>query len=127
MGIRAWPIRVLKSGEVRVLKGGMEAIRLVVEDRRIDVNLQDTSFLREMLDLRVEPEKKSVLEEVSRLKDFAEELKKDGCTVMVSLRGKPALKLGLEASPKLTRLMKMGNAIEVKNILELISLFRELR
>jgi hypothetical protein len=127
MEIGTWPLRILKSGEVSVLKGGTEAIRLIVEDRRIDINLQDTSFLRDLLDIKVKPEKKSVLKEISRLKDIAEELKKDGCTVTVSIEGKPTLKLGLEANPKLTRLMMLGSAIQVKNIRKLIHLFKELR
>jgi len=104
----------LKLGEVVFHIDGMDALKVKIEEKKIDINLQgEKSFLGNLFNISVDPEKKST-ESFQPLKDMAEKLKKDGFTVSISYQGETLLKLGLEAKPStLIRLVTRSNAIEL--------------
>ncbi len=127
MEIPIWLLHLLKSGKAVVLVDGVETLRVGIENKKIDINLQSEKFLKDVLEAKVEPEEKSVLKRVQQLKDVAEEFKKEGLTVTFSHKDRALLKLGAEARPKLLRLVTQSKAIEVKNMDKLIRLVKELR
>lgn len=127
MQIPIWLLHSLKSGEASVLIDGIETIQLRIENKKIDINLQNKKFVKDVLKVEVEPEKKSILKKVQQLKDIAEELKKEELTVTFSHKGCAMLKLGAEARPKLLRLVTLSKAIEINNMGKLIQLIKDLR
>lgn len=127
MQIPIWLLHSLKSGEVSVLIDGIETLQLRIENKKIDINLRKKKFIKDLLKVEVEPEKKSILKKVQQLKDIAEEFKKEGLTVSISHEDRVVLKLGSEAHPKLLRLVTLSKAIEINNMGKLIQLIKDLR
>lgn len=127
MQIPIWLLHSLKSGGASVLVGGIETLQVRIEDKKIDVNLQDEKFLKGVLEVEVEPEKKSILKRVQQLREIAEEFKKEGLTVTFSHKDSAILKLGAEARPKLSRLVTLSKAIEINNMGKLMQLIKNLR
>ena len=104
----------LTLGEVSFHIDGKEALKVKMEDKKIDINLQgEKSILGNFLNVEVDPEKKST-EAFKQLKDMAEKLKKDEFTVSISYQGDTLLKLGLEAKPStFLKLITRSSAIEI--------------
>ncbi len=127
MQIPIWLLHSLKSGGAIVLVDGIETLRLKIENKKIDINLQDEKFLKDVLEVEVEPEEESILKKVQQLKDIAEEFKKEGLTVTFSHKDHGILKLGAEAHPKLLRLVTLSKAIEINNMGKLMRLIKDLR
>ena len=101
---------------------GKETLQLKIEGKRIDVNLLNKKLLKSILETKVEPEEKSLLGRLPQLKSLAKQLKKNGLTVIVSYKGTVLLTLGLEADPKLSRLVIGSDAIEIKSLSKLMQL-----
>ena len=124
MRIPVWPIRLLKSGLVDVVRDGKEIIRLRTENGVINIDLLDITSIGES---RVKVDKRSVLRALQELKEFADELRKNGLTVTIANNGKTALKLGAGVNPKFSRLITFSKAIEIKSMIELLKIFKKLR
>jgi len=127
MQIPSWPLRLLRSGGISVLKDGKKIFQLKIEERVIDVNLEEIGLAGDLLKTGAKPEERSILKMLKEQKRFAERLKKDGLTITVSHKGKVALKLGAGANPSLTRLLTFSKAIEIKSMSKLIQIAKELR
>jgi predicted MPP superfamily phosphohydrolase len=112
------PMHTLRSGEISVLRGEREILHLNIEDKRIDVDLQDIQPIRDLLNLLN-------LKKLKQLKGVAEKLREDGLTITVSHKGDIALKLGAEANPRFARLITLSNAIEISSMGKLIQIIKE--
>ena len=112
------PMHTLRSGELSVLRGGRGILHLDIEDKRIDIDLQDIQPIRDLLNLLN-------LKKLKQLKGVAEKLREDGLTITVSHKGDTALKLGTEANPRFARLITPSNAIEISSMSKLIQIIRE--
>jgi len=115
-------VHVLKSGEMSLLIREKETLQLKIEDRRIDVNLLNKKLLKSILETKVESEEESLLGKLPQLKSLAKQLKKNGLTVIVSYKGTALLTLGLEADPKLSRLVIGTDAIDINSLSKLMQL-----
>lgn len=127
MQIPSWPLQLLRSGGISILKDGKEIFQLKIEERVIAVNLEEIGLVGDLLKIGAKPEERSILKMLKEQKSFAERLKKDGLTITVSHKGKVALKLGAGANPSLTRLLTFSKAIEIKSMGKLIQIAKELR
>jgi len=127
MPIPSWPLQILKSGGVSVLKDGKKILQLKIEENVIDVSLEEIGLAGDLLKTGAKPEDRSIRAMLKEQKNFAERLKKDGLTITVSHKGKVALKLGADANPSLTRLLTFSKAIEIKSMAKLIQIAKELR
>ncbi len=99
-----------------------ETLQLKIEDRRIDINLLNKKLLKSILETKVESEEKSLLGKLPQLRSMARQLKKNGLTVIVSYKGTAVLTLGLEADPKLSRLVIGTDTIEINSLSKLMQL-----
>ncbi len=127
MQIPIWPLQLLKSGGVSVLKDGKKIFQLRIAEKVIDVDLEEIGFTGDLLKIGVKPEEKSILKMLKEQKSFAERLKKDGLTITVSHKGEAALKLGVSANPGLTQLLTFSKAFEIKSMGKLIHIVKGLR
>ncbi len=115
-------VHALKSGEMSLLISEKETLQLKIEDKRINVNLLNKKLLKSILETKVESEEKSLLGRLPQLKSLAKQLKKNGLTVIVSYKGTALLTLGLEADPKLSRLVIGTDTIEINSLSKLMHL-----
>lgn len=115
-------VHALKSGKISLLTSGKATLQLKIEDKRIDVNLLNKKLLKSILETKVESEEKSLLGKLPQLKSLAKQFKETGLTVIVSYKGTALLTLGLEAHPKLSRLVIGTDAIEINSLSKLMQL-----
>ncbi len=111
---------MLKSGEVTVSTGDVQAFQLRVETKKIDLNIVDKEFLKTAL--KGGKQRSSLLDMLGLLKNIADELKDEGYTITISYQGKTAITLGLEASSSFFRLVTRTNAVEVNDLRKLLQL-----
>ena len=117
-----WLAYALKSGEATLFTKGTKTIHLKVENKRINVNLLNKEFLKDVMSVGVETEGKSILKTLKQLKNIANELKRDELTITISHKGSIVLTLGLGADPKLSKSVTRTNAIEINNLSKLMQL-----
>ena len=110
----------MKSGEATLFSGDVKALQLKVEDKKINLNVVNKKFLKDVIDSIMGAE--SMRHKLAQLKKIAEELKDEGITITVSYKGDIVLTLGSEANPKLPRLITKTNTIEIKNLHKLMQI-----
>jgi len=120
--IPLWLSQVLKQGKLSLQTNGVEDIQLQIEDNKMDLNFLRKELIKYLLELETEMKAKSVLERLKILKSLAEKLKKKGSTISISLKGQKIITLGLEAQPKISKIITGTNAIEVNSLIELTKL-----
>ncbi|WP_309492537.1 hypothetical protein [Candidatus Hecatella orcuttiae] len=127
MRIPAWLTQFVKSGEVSLFKNGKKIVELEIEGQEFTLNLEEASFLENLLKIGVKPEKKSIIKMLREQRKFAEKLREDGLTITISHKGIAVLKLGAGANPRFTRWLTFTKAIEVKSLGKLIEMLKELK
>jgi hypothetical protein len=114
--------QILKQGKLSLQTNGEEDIQLQIEDNKMDLNFLRKELIKYLLELETEMKGKSVLKKLKILKSLAEKLKKKGSTISISLKGQKIITLGLEAQPKISKIITGTNAIEINNLIELTKL-----
>ena len=120
MQFPTWISQVLKSGEVTVSTGDVQAFQLRVETKKIDLNIVDKEFLKTAL--KGGKQRSSLLDMLGLLKNIADELKDEGYTITISYQGKTVVTLGSEAAPSFSRVVTRTNAVEVNDLRKLLQL-----
>ncbi len=120
MQFPTWISQVLKSGEVTVSTGDVQAFQLRVETKKIDLNIVDKEFLKTAL--KGGKQRSSLLDMLGLLKNIAKELKDEGYTITISYQGKTVVTLGSEATPSFSRVVTRTNAIEVNDLRKLLQM-----
>lgn len=120
--IPLWLLRNIQQGEINLRAGGTEALRLKIESKEINLNFLRKEPLRSLLELETQLEKESIIKKMRSLKSIAEILKRDGLTMTISHRDRPVLTLGLQANPKLSRLITETSAIQINSLSRLLDL-----
>ncbi len=120
MKLPTWLGHVVKSGEVTLSTGDVEALQIKAEDDKIDICIVDKEFLKDVIG-RV-GSGVSIRSMLAQLKTIAGELNDEGLTITLSFKGDRLVTLGLEAKPKLSRLVTGTNAIEINNMRKLLEL-----
>ena len=120
MQLPTWLGHVVKSGEVTLFTGDVEALQIKAESNKIDINAANKEFLKDVVGSVGGG--RSVRSKLAQLKSFAGELKDEGLTFTLSYKGDRLVTLGSEAKPKLSRVVTRTNAVEVNNLRKLIEI-----
>ena len=120
MKFPTWISQVLKSGAVTVSAGDVEALKLRVENKKIDLNIVDKEVLKKALEGGTE--RSSLLDMLGLLKNIAKELKDEGYTITISYQGETVMTLGSEASSSFSRLVTRTDAVEINNLRRLLQM-----
>jgi len=117
-----WLVQALKSGGVSLFTAGAKTLQLKVEKKRIDIDMLDKDFLKDILRVGAEGKGQFTLGNIAKIRGIAEELEKDGFTVTISHKGSIVITLGYGAMPTLSQVITGTNAIEINNLSQLIRL-----
>ncbi len=120
MQLPTWLGHVVKSGAVTLSTGDVEALQIKAEDNKIEVNIDNKEFLKDVL--RSTGADGSIRSKLAQLKSISRELKDEGLTVTISFGGDRLVTIGLEAKPTLSRLVTGTDAVEINNLLRLLKL-----
>lgn len=112
-------ISLLKSGRITVHQNNKKIVEVDAKDNNVTVNITD--LFTEINTTR------RVITKLSEARTLADLLKKRGVTLTLSSHNKPIVRLGLDAKPKLSRLLTRSGDVEVTNLRELRRLDRRLR
>jgi hypothetical protein len=115
-----WLGHIIKSGEVTLSTDDVEALHVKAEDNKIDINATNKEFLKEVMGSVGGAA--SIRSGLAQLKSIAGELKDAGLTVTLSFDGDRLLTIGVEAKPKLSRLVTGTSAVEINNVRKLLEL-----
>lgn len=122
MQLPMWLVQALKSGGVSLFTAGAKTLQLKVEKKRIDIDMLDKDFLKDILRVGAEGKGQFTLGNIAKIRGIAEELEKDGFTVTISHKGSIVITLGYGAMPTLSQVITGTNAIEINNLSQLIRL-----
>ena len=120
MQLTTWLGHVVKSGEVTLITGDVEALQIKAEDNKIELSIANKEFLKDVLGSAGSGT--SIRSKLAQLKSIAVELKDEGLTVTLSYKGDLLVTIGLEAKPKFSRLVTRTDAVEINNLRKLIEL-----
>jgi len=118
--LTTWLGHVVKSGEVTLITGDVEALQIKAEDNKIELSIADKEFLKDVLGSAGGGT--SIRSKLAQLKSIAVELKDEGLTVTLSYKGDLLVTIGSEAKPKFSRLVTRTDAVEINNLRKLIEL-----
>ena len=117
--------QMVKSGKMTVSTNEGDKLQLKAEDNKIDVNVLDKQFLKEVMQSAAEGGEgkgQSLLGRLSMLRGMAEELKTEGLTITVSYQGDIVITAGSNAKPKLSRIVTGTKAVEINNLRKLMEM-----
>ena len=120
MQLATWLGHVVKSGEVTLITGDVEALQIKAEDNKIELSIANKEFSKDVLGSAGSGT--SIRSKLAPLKSIAVELKDEGLTVTLSYKGDLLVTIGLEAKPKFSRLVTRTDAVEINNLRKLIEL-----
>ena len=120
MQLPTWLGHVVKSGEVTLSTGDVEALQIKAENNKIDVSVANKEFLKDVMGSAGSGS--SIRSRLAQLRDIAGELKAEGLTVTLSFKGDRLVTIGVEAKPTLSRLVTGTGAVEINNLRKLLEL-----
>jgi hypothetical protein len=130
----------IKSGKIRVSQNNTEALEITAQNKKIDVNAKDKEFVKDIIISSVRngdgPLQKGVIGTIERgvtglrtvrnmqpvVKEIAEDLQREGVTVIISFKGDPVITMGSEANPKFTRFLLGTKSVEINSIRKIVEL-----
>ena len=120
MQLPTWLSHVVKSGEVTLITGDVEALQIKAEDNKIELSIADKEFFKDVFGSAGGGT--SIRRKLAQFKSIATELKDEGLTVTLSYKGDLLVTIGLEAKPKFSRLVTRTDVVEINNLRKLIEL-----
>ncbi|RLE77223.1 MAG: hypothetical protein DRJ44_02520 [Thermoprotei archaeon] len=119
-------IHRINSGNVVLTINGVVFAKTSFAERSITVNLFETTPIKELRELVKLPlSVKEILSTFSKFKNLAEILKRNRASIIVKWKDKELFIIGEKAKPKLKHLLRT-DAIEIKNIKDLLFLLKEI-
>jgi ABC-type uncharacterized transport system ATPase component len=116
-----WLGHVLKSGAVTLSTGDVEALQVKAEDNKIDLNVTDKNFLKDVMG-SAGSGTSSIRSRLAQLRSIAGDLKNEGLTVTLSYKGDRLVTIGLEAKPTFSQLLTGTSALEINNLPKLLEI-----
>jgi hypothetical protein len=113
-----WLFHGLKSGKIILFSNNTAAVRLSATENVVDIDAVNQQFLKDLLSIIKSGQ--PLLEQVKQLKTIAEDLRKEGLKVTISIEGDQVIAMGKDAKPKLSKVIIGTNAIEINNMQKLI-------
>ena len=120
MQLSTWLGHVVKSGEVTLFTGDVEALQIKAEGNKIELNTANKEFLKDVIGSAGSGT--SIRSKLAQLKGIAGELKDEGLTVTVSYKGDLLVTIGAEAKPTFSSLVTRTDAVEINNLRKLLEL-----
>ena len=129
--------QMLESGKLTLSTNNKEDLEVIAGNKRIDVNLKDTEFIKDLITSvrkgnknisTAETDKKSpqtvktTINMRETLIDTANELKQAGITITLSYKANLVATVGAQASAGISRLVTGTKAIEINSLPKLIEL-----
>ena len=123
-------VETIKSGKIIISQNDKEAVEVNVANKKIDANVKDKEFIKEIISsARGASTKKGIGESIHRgvdtlrearrtqplVKEMVEDLCREGVTITVSYKGDRVVTVGSEANSKLTRLVTGTKGIEINS------------
>ena len=117
--IKSWLGNIVKSGEVTLFTGEVEALHIKAANNKIDFSMNSEEFMKDAIE---SVGGSSIMSKLNQLKSIAEDLKEEGLTVTLSYKGDQLFTLGREAKSRISRLVTRTKALEINNLRKLIEL-----
>ncbi len=123
-------VETLKSGKITISEHNREAVEVNVLDKKIDANVKNKEFVKEIVSsARGATTKKGVAETIRSgidtfrearksqplVKELVEDLCREGVTITVSYKGDRVVTIGSEANSKLTRVVTGTRGVEINS------------
>ena len=131
-------VETLKSGKITISQNNKSSVELSISNKKIDANLQDKEFLKEIISssLQTTTTNKGISESIHRgihtlsearqiqplIKDLVEDLCREGVTLTVSYKGDRVITIGSEADSMLTRFVTGTKGIEINSAKRLVEI-----
>ena len=137
MQIVTWMGQMIESGKVTLSTKNKESIEIIAANKKIDVNLKDKEFIKDLIaSVRKGSKNISTTETVKEspemvktaksmretLIDTANELKQAGITITLSYKADVVATVGAQASAGISRLVTGTKAIEINRLPKLVEL-----
>ena len=128
---------MLESGKLTLSTNNKEDLEVIAGNKRIDVNLKDTEFIKDLItsvrkgnknistaesDKESPQTVKTTINMRETLIDTANELKQAGITITLSYKANLVATVGAQASAGISRLVTGTKAIEINSLPKLIEL-----
>ena len=129
--------QMLESGKVTLSTNNKEAIEIIANNKKIDVNAQNKELIKDIISsVRDVSKNNSVTERAKEIPemlktvnsaremliDVAEELTESGITITLSYKGNVVATIGTQANARLSRLVTGTKAIEINSLAKLIEI-----
>jgi len=129
--------QMLESGKLTLSTNNKEDLEVIAGNKRIDVNLKDTEFIKDLItsvrkgnknistaetDKESPQTVKTTINMRETLIDTANELKQAGITITLSYKANLVATVGAQASAGISRLVTGTKAIEINSLPKLIEL-----
>jgi hypothetical protein len=121
----SWLGNIIVTGDVTVSAANKEALHVKAGDKTIKIDAVDKAFVKEVIRSmrqRTSGGDSSLRRNLDQIKDVAEELRDDGLTVTLIYQGKRVVTLGVDAKPKISRIVTGTSAIEINSLRKLLEL-----
>ena len=128
----------IKSGKIKVSQNNTEALEITAQDKKIDVNAKDKEFIKDILSStnKANEQQKGVVSKIGRgvvgirtvrnvqpiVKEIAEDLRREGLTVTLSLKGDTVVTMGSKADSKMSRFLLGTKSVEINSVRKLIEM-----
>ena len=116
-------LKAVQGGMISIDIEGQPALKIDVNKEKDRINID---FIQPSL-LKVPEDETGLFDKLKTAKEFAQRLTDNGLTLSFLRKGKEAIILGLEADPKLSKLVTRSDDIQVDSLRESIKLSRELK
>jgi len=116
-------LKAVQGGMISIDIEGQPALKIDVNKEKDKINID---FIQPSL-LKVPEDETGLFDKLKTAKEFAQRLTDNGLTLSFLRKGKEAIILGLEADPKLSKLVTRSDDIQVDSLRESIKLSRELK
>jgi hypothetical protein len=129
----------IKSGKIKVSQNNTETLEITAQNNKIDVNAKDKKFIKDIISSTNKNNKKpqkGIIGTIERsvnglktarnvqpmVKEIAEDLRREGMTVTLSLKGDTVITIGSEADPKITQLILGTKGVQINSVKKIVEI-----
>lgn len=125
-----------ETGRIVVSTGNLDTLEVNLTNKRIDVNVEDKSFIKRIIQMRNEinqtpplDTQEDIVREVKKkqsdgplkmLRTVADALKVRGITLTISYKGKTVVTIGADAKPTILQIVTKTRAVAINSFYRLL-------
>ena len=114
-------LHTASSGSVGISFEEVPAVKIKMEDNRINVDLLNPEFLK------LDNDDTGLMDKLKTASEFGSKLSENGVTISFLRNGKEAVRLGKDARPTLSKLITRSDDLQLTNAGEFAKLKRDLK